>query len=684
MSQTPSTLKQLRRNNGVSNSRTTINGRRISLGLSSRKSSSIIPNGNNPFRSSLLISNDDNRSIAVPQSESQPGLNKRRSTILSTPVSARKRRHSLGLASIQRQYSTLSRPVSSASQPTPSINSQPSSSQQQPPPLPQYQQQSGIPSDPRPLRDKKYQELMQSEIMSHLFNSKFESKTNISLSENILKQPTQKTFNTIFKFLYNQIDPNYVFVKPLEQEITVLLKQLNYPYMQTITRSHFSAVGGSNWPTFLGILYWLVKEIAFDSEITDADFLSDDDFDKIFIEYTLKIYELFLYESKEDDVELFEEMKSKYDKEFDNLIEQGEAIKSQERDLILKCSEVEKMLTVIDDAEKKTMALEDDYMKLKAYNEDMERRVPEWEKIRQALIDEIDTCQQLQEKLQQESNSIRENLEANGISIEHANQLKLERDKTSKQVESVSLKIEETKQELQERIYDLEQNYNNLDNLVKHYNILSQKCKNYALRIHTEDENSLSNYQFQLVLNQDIKNINQSYSPEHVFSDKTLKEERQKLVYFRNQLDDSILQVRKESMGIKQEIDIEQDKLIDQINASEEFHMHDSVLKRKADEVKQQTLQSQSDFTNQIADLDYQARETKTSIQSDLLKLEKRLQDVNLNNRRRKDDIGNNIERMEEELNRSMSNLVKYKTYIQEKLINIADDVQERTKREEK
>ena len=53
-----------------------------------------------------------------------------------------------------------------------------------------------------------------------------------------------------------------MFIKlSIEQEIVTLLKLLNYPYMHTITRSHFSAVGGNTGNIFRNII--LVSRIEF-------------------------------------------------------------------------------------------------------------------------------------------------------------------------------------------------------------------------------------------------------------------------------------------------------------------------------------------------------------------------------------------------------------------------------------
>ena len=156
---------------------------------------------------------------------------KRRSTLLSTPATTTKRRQSMMGNNLHQQHQYGSTALRHSTQPSSSMNSQfnqalqhvspyynptsyssqtpssqPSSQQYQ-----QQQQQANIPSsasssqqqqsmDPRPLKDKKYQELIQKEIIRYLIDYKFEIKTNIALTENILKLPTQKILMLYLNF----------------------------------------------------------------------------------------------------------------------------------------------------------------------------------------------------------------------------------------------------------------------------------------------------------------------------------------------------------------------------------------------------------------------------------------------------------------------------------------------------
>ncbi len=82
--------------------------------------------------------------------------------------------------------------------------------------------------DPRPLRDKNFQSAIQQEIFDYLIQNTFEIDTNYPISLKTLKQPTQKSFVTIFKWLYLRLDPGYTFTKSIEYEVYQLLKFVTY------------------------------------------------------------------------------------------------------------------------------------------------------------------------------------------------------------------------------------------------------------------------------------------------------------------------------------------------------------------------------------------------------------------------------------------------------------------------
>jgi len=86
------------------------------------------------------------------------------------------------------------------------------------------QTSSQIQKDPRPVRDKTFMANCQRNILDYLIAANYP----IPISIKNLQVPTSKDFASIFKFLYNRMDPNYQFVKKIEDEVVMCLKALKY------------------------------------------------------------------------------------------------------------------------------------------------------------------------------------------------------------------------------------------------------------------------------------------------------------------------------------------------------------------------------------------------------------------------------------------------------------------------
>ncbi|KAG5440845.1 hypothetical protein PCK2_000144 [Pneumocystis canis] len=179
--------------------------------------------------------------------------------------------------------------------------------------------------DPRPIRDKQYQMMCIHSILAYLSNSGFPQ----TLTQKNLQQPTQKDFMTIFKWLYHRLDPNYQFVKKMDDEVIMCMKNLKYPFADQISRSQLIAVGSPHsWPSMLSMLHWMVEVIMCIEKLInkgmDVDHNNENHVEKIFFDYLTKAYRVFL--SGDDD---FSEMEKELEQEFDKL----HAVNSLKEDL---------------------------------------------------------------------------------------------------------------------------------------------------------------------------------------------------------------------------------------------------------------------------------------------------------------------------------------------------------------
>lgn len=147
--------------------------------------------------------------------------------------------------------------------------------------------------DPRPIREKQWQTHAIRTLIAFLAQAGYPH----SVSPRTLATPAAKDFQNIFRFLYLQLDPNYLYQKKFEEEVPLILKGLRYPFADQILRSHLQSVGTMHsWPTLLAVLTWMVELILCCDQLNQNDEFEDESTHshKIFYNYLIKTYQVFL------------------------------------------------------------------------------------------------------------------------------------------------------------------------------------------------------------------------------------------------------------------------------------------------------------------------------------------------------------------------------------------------------
>ncbi|GAA6003004.1 hypothetical protein JCM10207_001938 [Rhodosporidiobolus poonsookiae] len=125
--------------------------------------------------------------------------------------------------------------------------------------------------DPREAKQRAMREAWAREIVEFCTEHHFTTEVKQ------LMQPTAAQFHALFKFLINQFDPSIVVGaggsgKKYEEEVLKTLELVQYPFWQSITKSHLQAIGSAqSWPNMLAMLHWLVVTIKTRAEAFWAD-----------------------------------------------------------------------------------------------------------------------------------------------------------------------------------------------------------------------------------------------------------------------------------------------------------------------------------------------------------------------------------------------------------------------------
>ncbi|EGW34396.1 uncharacterized protein SPAPADRAFT_49441 [Spathaspora passalidarum NRRL Y-27907] len=524
-------------------------------------------------------------------------------------------------------------------------------------------QQSLAQRDPRPLRDRKYQELIQAEIHSFLTENRFELEPSIKLTESTLKTPTQKEFTGIFSFLVKMQNPSFKLGKAPDTEIYTALKVMNYPYLDSISRSQIGAVGGQNWPTFLGVLYWLVTVNLKLLRITEEDETPEDE-DRLHDEYHAYIsskYARYLAgrDNENDEIELQE----KLDRMKVSAEEQLQEYSHNKNAIEEAVVHLEADGKIIETAVKKSEDLYQDFDALKNYIESRKNSKPKYDEILANLKQAAENESRLLEEARVKVVELQAQLEQLGISQEFIQGLRDNRDQADKE------------------FADAEEQYMKLreDSITAHEHFARDIDR---LKQSVRDLNSLSqlfNPDFQLELNKDIKTSNtftRALKPDEILTRKT-SEVKIEFVSLKSRLTSLHGEYRDTSDQLK----TERDKITDVI----------SLLESKRDEARRKVDALQREYDREYASMQQKQAENKVEIarletdlvtrQSDarnsLLNLEKANKDAREKHNKIVADISSKRSILNSVRSEAGAIALKVQTNTQENLLRLDDKVQE-------
>jgi kinetochore protein NDC80 len=114
--------------------------------------------------------------------------------------------------------------------------------------------------DLRPIRDVQWQKNAQMDIYDYLMEVKADNEMSWLTPQILLRGPPFKQFEEIWKFLVCELDPDWSTEKPVAEEFVIVMKDLGYPFADSITKSTLSAINSPHsWAQITAALHWLVR-----------------------------------------------------------------------------------------------------------------------------------------------------------------------------------------------------------------------------------------------------------------------------------------------------------------------------------------------------------------------------------------------------------------------------------------
>ncbi|KAL4906111.1 putative kinetochore protein ndc80 [Aspergillus multicolor] len=346
---------------------------------------------------------------------------------------------------------------------------------------------AGVPRDPRPLRDRSFQARIAQELLEYLTHNNFELEMKHSLGQNTLRSPTQKDFNYIFQWLYHRIDPGYRFQKAMDAEVPPILKQLRYPYEKGITKSQIAAVGGQNWPTFLGMLHWLMELAQMmdrfalgEYDEACAEMGVDVSGDRIIFRFLTGAYHDWLQGGEEEDddaagqrlVPHIELMAQEFEKGNEKYVQEMQVLEAENRSLRDQIEELEKNAPDMAKLDKQFRILEDDKRKFEDYIQNVQGKIEKYESRITFLEDEIKKTDSELQAAEEERAGLQASVDQQGLTIQDIDRMNTERDRLQRSLDDTVNRLEETHARVMAKESEASAKLEDLEELVKTYNTL--------------------------------------------------------------------------------------------------------------------------------------------------------------------------------------------------------------------
>lgn len=348
---------------------------------------------------------------------------------------------------------------------------------------------AGIPKDPRPLRDRNYQERTSQELLEYLTHNNFEMEMNHSLTHKTLRSPTQKDFNYIFQWLYRRLDPGYRFQKSIDAEVPPILKQLRYPYEKSITKSQITAVGGQNWSTFLGLLHWMMQLAqmmdryhmgSYDEACAEAGV--DVSGDRIVSRFLFHAYQDWLQIGPEDDenaddalIPHVEAMAAEFERSNAKFAEELKIYEAENQSLRAQIDEVEKSAPDIAKLDKHFKILEDDKRKFEDYNSNVQSKIEKYESRIRILDTEIQKTDVDLNSAETERSQLQRSVDRQGLNIQDIDRMNTERERLQKSLDDTQTALEQVNKLVLEKEVETAGKLEELEAIVKRYNSLGYR-----------------------------------------------------------------------------------------------------------------------------------------------------------------------------------------------------------------
>lgn len=336
--------------------------------------------------------------------------------------------------------------------------------------------------DTRPLRDKSYQANLAQEVYEFLQQNGYDSDMRVVLQLNALRNPTQKDFVSIFKWLYGRIDPQYSWGKAFDQDVFAILKFIRYPFISSISKSMLAAVGGSNsWPHCLALLHWMMQLVLtvdrFETNIYDGPCLEmgiDPQNDRDMFTFFSGCYEQWL--SGSDDLE---EPKAALEERFNernkHYIENIQQLQQEKAQLLQHIDSLNAERGPLAEKMEACKTLDNDIRKFEDFLNKTVEKTNRFQEANKELTKKLQSLDEECSRAEEELQKLQEHVNNQGLLPADIDRINAEREKLNKNIQLLVEREREIKRTLAEKEAAASHKLETLERAVDRFNQLGFK-----------------------------------------------------------------------------------------------------------------------------------------------------------------------------------------------------------------
>ena len=554
--------------------------------------------------------------------------------------------------------------------------------------------------DPRPLATKTYRERIAQELMTYLTQNNFELEMRCSLNENSLKSPTQRNFYDIFQWLYRRLDPGYKFQKSMDTEVSLLMKQLRYPYEKDITKSQITAVGGNVWPKFLGLLHWMMQlaqmldrfgQGAYDDACAEAGV--DVSGDRIVFRFLFGAYQDWLQVGPEDDDESAEEalvphvqaMAAEFERTNAKYVEELKMYEAENTALKQQLEEIEKSIPDVATLDKHFKILGDDRKKFEDYNANVQAKIEKYDSRIKILVDEIQKTDVDLKSVEQDCHDLQQSVDRQGLNIQDIDRMNTERERLQKSKEDTLAALNEVNRKVLDKEAETARKLEDLEAIVKRYNSLgyqmslipsnaaNAKGASYELSLNIPEPSlssstsgfSSSRSRRSPETDRLLAEANTSHSPAHLLNLDLRGAVRSAFLSLRKEISQRRSKLAESDLNARDILDSVGEALVEKHTEIDTLQHRVHTSAASYESLKSTTHTQHTQTTSQIEKLEKELARMREGLEKGVLELEQREMEVGVAYEGLREEAGRVREQLHGQVERALEEVIKFKVHVQ-------------------